>query len=156
MQMSDATTNFRASKLAAWEVKAAEELRRLFNEHSKLTQKEFGRQFEIGSAGMVSQYLGGKRPLGLAAAIKFATGLGVDVEDISPNLAAQRASLARSRDDQDHQHPWPFLTVTPEQYAGLSDGQRQLVEAMAFNLVAREPPKKQAAPENYSAEPKAA
>ena len=65
----------RASKLAAWEVKAAEELRRLFNERSKFTQKEFGRQFEIGSAGMVSQYLGGKRPLGLAAAIKFATGL---------------------------------------------------------------------------------
>lgn len=63
-----------------------------------MTQKSFGKEFGIGSAGMVSQYLNAKRPLGLNAAIKFAKGLEVQVADISPTLAAQlpEASQAAS------------------------------------------------------------
>ena len=54
-----------------------------------MSQKAFGARFEIGTGGMVSQYLNKKRPLGLKTAIKFAKGLGVPVAEISQHLAAQ-------------------------------------------------------------------
>lgn len=87
--MNSKTTAYRASKLESWELDAASKLRTLFAERPELRQKSFGTQYEIGSAGMVSQYLTAKRPLRLPTAIKFAKGLGVLVEDISPTLAAQ-------------------------------------------------------------------
>lgn len=87
--MSENPTSFRASKLEDWEIAAAAKLRELFAARPDLRQKSFGAQFEIGSAGMVSQYLHARRPLGLPAAIKFARGLKVSVADISPTLAAQ-------------------------------------------------------------------
>ncbi len=87
--MKTQPTSFRVSKLEEWEVKAAEKLKSLFEDGPKMTQKSFGKEFGIGTAGMVSQYLNAKRPLGLNAAIKFAKGLDVRVADISPTLAAQ-------------------------------------------------------------------
>lgn len=44
---------------------------------------------------MVSQYLTGKRPIRLQAAIKFARGLGVSVADISPRFAKEIAALTQ-------------------------------------------------------------
>lgn len=85
----DESKNFRASHLEAWEIDTANALKRLFLEKAELTQRSFGARYGIGSAGMVNQYINGKRPLGLAAAIKFANGLGVQVSEISPTLAAQ-------------------------------------------------------------------
>lgn len=83
------STTFRASKLEGWEIEAAKRLKELFKDKTESSQKAFGKQFEIGTGGMVSQYINAKRPIGLQAAIKFARGLGVSVGDISPNLAAQ-------------------------------------------------------------------
>ena len=71
-----------------------ERLRDLFQERSTLSQKEFGKRFGIGTAGMVSQYLLGRRPLNLQAAVKFAEGLGVPLESISPTLAAEVSRAA--------------------------------------------------------------
>lgn len=87
--MSKTPTSFRASKLEDWEIQAAARLKELFKRKSELSQKSFGKEFGIGTGGMVSQYVNARRPLGLQAAIKFAHGLGAAVSDISPTLAAQ-------------------------------------------------------------------
>lgn len=54
-----------------------------------LTQAQFGEKFDIGSQGMVGQYLNDKTPLNVDVAIKFAQALGVNVADFSSLLALQ-------------------------------------------------------------------
>lgn len=61
---------------------------------NKLSQLAFGQQFDIGSQGMVWQYLNGKSALNLEAALKFARGLQCEVADFSPRLAASLTSSA--------------------------------------------------------------
>jgi SOS-response transcriptional repressor LexA len=67
-------------------------LKSLFEERahgSKISQERFGLEYEIGSQGMVWQYLNGHRPLNLSVALKFARGLGVPIARFSPRLAAE-------------------------------------------------------------------
>ena len=44
----------------------------------------------IGTAGMVNQLLLGRRPVSLAAAVKFAEGLGCAIDDFSPGTRGFR------------------------------------------------------------------
>lgn len=53
-----------------------------------MSQDAFGARYGIGTQGMVSQYILGRRPLNIEAAVKFAEGLDCTVADISPDLAA--------------------------------------------------------------------
>lgn len=64
-------------------------LKQLYDERvpKEMTQEEFGKQFGIGSQGMVWQYLSGRRPLNVEAAAKFARGLRCTIFDISPAMA---------------------------------------------------------------------
>lgn len=64
-------------------------LKELFAKHSKLSQKDFAKTFDIGTPALLWQYLNGRKALGLKAAIKIATGLGVDVGAFSPRLASE-------------------------------------------------------------------
>lgn len=75
--------------LADWQIADARRLKRLFRERAKRTQTEFGDLFGIGSQGMEWQYLNGHTPLNLSAALRFAKGLGCEVRDFSPQLAAE-------------------------------------------------------------------
>lgn len=52
-----------------------------------VTQEKFGADNDIGTAGMVWQYLSGHRPLNYEAAAKFAKGLGCSIYDICPDMA---------------------------------------------------------------------
>ena len=79
--------------------KEAHALKRLFEERSKLSQAKFGKEHGLGTAGMVWQYLNGHRPLNLHAAVKFAKGLGVRIQDFSPRLAAQAKAVALGAGD---------------------------------------------------------
>ncbi|RQT74783.1 helix-turn-helix transcriptional regulator [Burkholderia cepacia] len=62
---------------------------KLFEEKSALSQGEFGARYGIGTQGMVWQYLNGRRPLNIAAATAFATGLGVKIPSFSYRLAQE-------------------------------------------------------------------
>ena len=44
-------------------------LRAVFLKRSKISQREFGERYGIGTAGMVNQLLLGRRPVSLAAAV---------------------------------------------------------------------------------------
>ena len=77
-----------------------ERLRMIWNTNSTLSQREFARRYGLGTGQMVNQYLLGRRPLNLPAAVKFAQGLGVALEAISPSIAesAKRASEMTGKD----------------------------------------------------------
>ena len=70
----------------------------LFQERATLSQRDFGEKYEIGSVSNVSQYLHGFRPLNLRAALKFARGLQVSLNEISPELAVLVSDAAKALD----------------------------------------------------------
>ncbi|WP_455154532.1 LexA family transcriptional regulator [Cupriavidus campinensis] len=73
--------------LEKWQIEDAARLKELFDSKATFSQEEFGRRFEIGTQGMVWQYLNGRRALNIKAASAFAKGLGVAVDTFSPRLA---------------------------------------------------------------------
>ncbi|WP_354684415.1 XRE family transcriptional regulator [Cupriavidus necator] len=76
--------------LETWQVEDAERLKGLYEQRKgKMSQEEFGNRFEIGSQGMVWQYLNARRPLNIKAATGFARGLGIEVDAFSPRLAEE-------------------------------------------------------------------
>jgi SOS-response transcriptional repressor LexA len=80
-------------------------LKTLFEERVQVSQEQFGLEHEIGSQGMVWQYLNGHRPLNLSVALKFARGLGVSVASFSPRLANElgAAGLERTKPHADYE-----------------------------------------------------
>lgn len=87
--MTNSTTT-----LADWQNEDAARLKALFEARTELigkkliSQADFGEKYGIGSQGMVSQYLQARRPLNVDAAVAFAKGLGVSIEQFSPQLAS--------------------------------------------------------------------
>jgi transcriptional regulator with XRE-family HTH domain len=63
-------------------------LKRLYEDRIRdsLSQEEFGREYGIGTQGMVWQYLNGYTPLNIEVAWKFAEGLRCTIKDISPQM----------------------------------------------------------------------
>lgn len=78
-----------------------------FNERSRTTQAAFGEEHEIGNQSAVGQFLRGESPLSPKAARGFAKGLGCQIDDFSPRLAAM-------------ENAWPFDLVERERYEALS------------------------------------
>ena len=67
-----------------------EEAERLAKRFVGVSQADFARRFHVrGGASMVSQHIKKRRPLNLAAAIAYARGFNVGLEDISPRLALE-------------------------------------------------------------------
>lgn len=102
-------------------------LRAVFLKRSKISQREFGERYGIGTAGMVNQLLLGRRPVSLAAAVKFAEGLGCAIDDFSPELAAfarKAASFTHEieTDIDSAIHPNRIPVLTGEEVASRSRG----------------------------------
>lgn len=93
------------AKIEPVHIEEAEKLRRIFDgrPHPRLSQAKFGDQYEIGSQGVVWQYLNARIPLNVEQAVRFARGLNCSVADFSPRLAAELAELTDGR-DADHAH----------------------------------------------------
>lgn len=86
--------------IESWQQEDAARLKDLFAKRAGKSQSDFGAEYDIGSQGMVWQYLNAHRPLNIAAAQGFARGLEVDIDDFSPTIAAQirQASSAVTND----------------------------------------------------------
>ena len=110
--------------LEPWQLEDAERLKALYEARKgKMSQEEFGNRFEIGSQGMVWQYLNARRALNIKAASGFARGLGVSVDAFSPRLA-EEIRLASSQIAQ------PLPVVQPGSELGKTPSDRiQLVMA---------------------------
>lgn len=59
----------------------------------RVSQAEFGQTYDIGSQAAVGHFLNGKAAISLKAARGFAKGLGCEIADFSPRLAAEAAAL---------------------------------------------------------------
>lgn len=93
-----------------WKEAEASRLKDLYERKAgrATTHARFGKETGLGSAGMVWQYLSGHRPLNLQAATRFATALGVKIEDFSPRLAEEvRAAASVMRHS-------PLIAAEPE------------------------------------------
>lgn len=84
----------RKSKVTPETQEEAKRLRDLWDSRPHPGQAEFGEKFGIGNQSAVSQFLRGVVPLSLNAAAGFAQGLGCRVDDFSPRLAAEAATIA--------------------------------------------------------------
>lgn len=73
----------------------AERLGILLETRTKLSNAEFAKEHGIASGQMVWQYTSGHRPLNLAAAARFANGLGVPISAFSKRLASELDELLR-------------------------------------------------------------
>lgn len=83
--------------IESWQLEDAGRLKAIFDRREpKISQADFGVQYELGTQGMVSQYLLGRRPLNIKAAGAFARGLGVTVETFSPTIAEQINAASRA------------------------------------------------------------
>lgn len=78
------------------QVAESQRLKALFDQHAKVSQREFAATYQLGTPGNLWQYLNGRRALNLETAVKIAAGLGVRVSDFSPRLAEKQKSLAPS------------------------------------------------------------
>lgn len=86
--LTSTAINWRMDKdLEDWQIEDAARLKRLFEEKADKSQQAFGLEHEIGTQGMVWQYLNARRALNLDALLKFAAGLKAPVEQISPTLS---------------------------------------------------------------------
>lgn len=89
----------RRKPLEEWQLEDARRLKALFERfkaRTKMSQATFAVTYGIGdqTQGIVWQYLNGRIPLQLEAAVRFAHGLGCSVGDFSPTLEAKRQELA--------------------------------------------------------------
>lgn len=73
--------------------KECQKLKALFNEKSKISQREFVKLYDLGTPANLGQYLNGRRPLNMSIASKVAAGLGIKVSDFSPRLANEIKEL---------------------------------------------------------------
>jgi hypothetical protein len=93
---------YRPTTLEDWQIGDASRLSALLDQAETrqdwVSQSHFAEHNGIGTQSMFWQYKSGRRALNLDAAIGFAAGLGVPVEDISPTLAKRLSLAAPTRD----------------------------------------------------------
>lgn len=78
--------------IEAWQIEDAARLKSIFDARfPKISQLKFGEEFDIGTQGMVWQYLTGTTPLNIDAAVNFARGLRVPIDAFSETLARKIA-----------------------------------------------------------------
>lgn len=92
------TTSSRKATITDEHREEARTLKAIWDERKPTSQKEFAKEFGIGSQAAVSGFLAGTSALSMKAAIGFATGLDCRIEEFSPRLAASAAQIAEVAD----------------------------------------------------------
>ena len=90
--------------LTAEQAQECATLKQLFEEKNTLSQRAFAKQYNLGTAGNLNQYLNGRRPLNIRVAMIFASALKVQVKDFSPRLAREIATIREDRVEPVHGH----------------------------------------------------
>lgn len=84
------------AKITTENVAESVRLKAIWDQKAKITQEKFGLKYDVGTQGMVWQYLNHRSPLNPKAAVAFSTELGCDIADFSPRLAAEIEGLSRN------------------------------------------------------------
>ena len=125
----------RKAKIDPVHVQEAAALKRLYTERVNMSQAAFGELYEIGTQGMVWQYLNAGAPLNVKVAAKFARALGVDMAEFSPRLSREMATIAgiplsslrvpegspiEEVSSAQAKSKWPFSTISQQEYLSLA------------------------------------
>lgn len=97
--MKNDTKPSKKAKITAENVAESVRLKSIWDQRAKITQEKFGLKHEVGTQGMVWQYLNHRSPLNAKAAVAFAAELACDVADFSPRLAAEIDGLSKHASD---------------------------------------------------------
>lgn len=94
------------AEIEATRLKEAKQLRTIWDASNlSLTQQAFGEKFGIGNQSAVGQFLQGRTPLSMKAAIGFASGLKVRLEDFSPRLANEAVRMTKALEELNEYTP---------------------------------------------------
>ncbi|MBV8158295.1 MAG: helix-turn-helix transcriptional regulator [Dyella sp.] len=127
--------------LEKWQIEDAQRLKDMFEANAKYSQEEFGRRFEIGTQGVVWQYLNARRALNIKAASAFAKGLGVSVDAFSPRLAEEiRLAASHVADAIPVLPPGAESGARPSDRIALVMAEQHLGVGELAQLLAVEPP----------------
>lgn len=135
-----------------------ETLRRLMDER-KVSHQALASRADLGTKAYVSQILSGHRPLNIEAASRIARTLNVKIDEFStrissilreatlyldsPSLKSESSTLLANapipiRTFADNSPnaavKWPFQHLTPSQFAHISEGSRNELEAIARGM----------------------
>lgn len=123
----------------------ASALKLLMELHWRKSQVEFAQLAGIKNQGQISQWLNNIRPINLKAGIKLTRALGVDLDQLSPRLAAEaaRASesvperhrVVQSRESRVADYNWPFSTLERARYDALPTSEQEIIEALLLKRV---------------------
>lgn len=89
--------------LEPWQLEDAARLRRLWDDKRPtvagrpMTQEEFAADYLNGTQGLLFQYISGRIPLNLDAALKFSAGLQVKIAEFSPTWAERLRQAAEAQ-----------------------------------------------------------
>jgi hypothetical protein len=113
----------------------------LWKSRRKRSQAAFASEHGF-TQGNFSHYIGGRQPIPLHIGIAIAEELGITLADFSPRLAAEMEA-ERAREAR----IWPFKSLRPENFRGLTRGQLMAVEsAMLRTLEEFSPPERSVKP----------
>jgi hypothetical protein len=112
----------RKAKITAETQQEALRLKQLWDTRSHPSQAEFGETYKIGNQSAVGQFLRGEVPLSLNAARGFALGLGCQIGEFSPRLAALQDS-------------WPFERIPITRFLALSPADRAYCEGKLTSAI---------------------
>lgn len=87
-----------SAEIYAQEAKRLKEIW-MSNADGRLAQAQFGEVYDIGGQSAVANFLNGRSPLSLKAALGFARGLKCRVQDFSPRLAKEALGIAEALDE---------------------------------------------------------
>ena len=79
-----------------------------------LSQKEFGKKYEIGGQAAVQQMLNGLRPMNLPFALKLSAYAGVPINKFSPRLQAELDKLVAAASSSNSPFSDLVSRMTPE------------------------------------------
>ena len=92
--MSDKSTASKKAKVTDENRAESDRLKAIWLRAGSPDQGEFGKTYDIGKQSAVANYLGGHSALNLAAATKFARGLGCKIAEFSRRLADEAQQVA--------------------------------------------------------------
>lgn len=81
-------------------IEESKKLREIWDRNAKLSQAEFGKEFNLGNQAYVQQCLSGKVALNLKAAMAFASHLNCVISDFSERLDDELAVIVNFDMDQ--------------------------------------------------------
>jgi hypothetical protein len=132
MSKESKKTTGRSGKVLPEHLEEAAALRKLWESREHDTQTIFGEKYKIGNQSAVGQFLNGKARISMKAAVGFAKGLGCEISDFSPRLAAEAAGI---RSVQASDGLWPFPGIDRVRFDRLSSAQKLEIQGALRSLI---------------------